>query len=87
MPSDAPKVKIARTSHCGAEIVFYDRDTEDRNAIARNLCEQLNAEFVPPFDDPVVIAGQGTVGLEIARQSKAAAADIDAVLAPISGGC
>jgi threonine dehydratase len=86
MPSDAPKVKIARTSHYGAEIVFYDRDTEDRNAIARDLCEQLNADFVPPFDDPVVIAGQGTVGLEIARQSKAAAADIDAVLAPISGG-
>jgi len=86
MPSDAPKVKIARTSHCGAEIVFYDRDAEDRNAIARNLCERLNADFVPPFDDPVVIAGQGTVGLEIARQSKAAAADIDAVLVPISGG-
>jgi threonine dehydratase len=86
MPSDAPKVKIARTSHCGAEIVFYDRDTEDRNAIARDLCEQLNADFVPPFDDPVVIAGQGTVGLEIVRQSKAAAADIDAVLTPISGG-
>ncbi len=85
MPSDAPKVKIARTSHCGAEIVFYDRDTEDRNAIARNLCERLNADFVPPFDDPVVIAGQGTVGLEIARQSKAAT-NIDAVLVPISGG-
>jgi threonine dehydratase len=85
MPSDAPKVKIARTSHCGAEIVFYDRDTEDRNAIARDLCERLNADFVPPFDDPTVIAGQGTVGLEIARQSKAAAS-IDAVLVPISGG-
>jgi len=85
MPSDAPKVKIARTSHCGAEIVFYDRDTEDRNAIARDLCERLNADFVPPFDDPMVIAGQGTVGLEIARQSKVAAG-IDAVLVPISGG-
>ncbi len=86
MPSDAPKVKIARTSHCGAEIVFYDRDTEDRTAIARDLCEKLNADFVAPFDDPVVIAGQGTAGLEIARQAKAAAADIDAVLVPISGG-
>jgi len=86
MPSDAPKVKIARTSHSGAEIVFYDRDTEDRNAIARDLCEKLKADFVAPFDDPVVIAGQGTVGLEITRQAKAAAADIDAVLVPISGG-
>ena len=59
MPSDAPKVKIARTSHSGAEIVFYDRDTEDRNAIARDLCEKLKADFVAPFDDPVVVAGQG----------------------------
>ena len=86
MPSDAPKVKIARTSHCGAEIVFYDRDTEDRTAIARNLCEKLKADFVAPFDDPVVIAGQGTAGLEMTRQAKAAGAAIDAVLVPISGG-
>ena len=86
MPSDAPKVKIARTSQCGAEIVFYDRDAEDRNAIARDLCEKLNADFIAPFDDPVVVAGQGTVGLEMTRQGKAAAADIDAVLMPISGG-
>ncbi len=86
MPSDAPKVKIARTSQSGAEIVFYDRDTEDRNAIARDLCQKLRADFVPPFDDPVVIAGQGTVGLEMTRQAKAADAEIDAVLVPISGG-
>ena len=86
MPSDAPKMKIARTSHYGAEIVFYDRDTEDRNAIARDLCEKLQADFVPPFDDPVVIAGQGTAGLEMTRQAKAAGAEIDAVLVPISGG-
>ena len=86
MPSDAPKIKIARTSHYGAEIVFYDRDTEDRNAIARELCEKLKADFVPPFDDPVVMAGQGTAGLEIARQAKAAGAEVDAVLVPISGG-
>ncbi len=86
MPSDAPKVKIARTSHYGAEIVFYDRDTEDRNAIARDLCEKLQADFVPPFDDPVVMAGQGTAGLEMTRQAQAAGAEIDAVLLPISGG-
>ena len=86
MPSDAPKVKIARTSHSGAEIVFYDRETEDRNTIARDLCEKLKADFVAPFDDPVVVAGQGTVGLEMTRQAKAAGAEIDAVLVPISGG-
>ncbi len=86
MPSDAPKVKIARTSRCGAEIVFYDRDTEDRTAIARDLCEKLKADFVAPFDDRVVIAGQGTAGLEMARQARAAGAEIDTVLVPISGG-
>ncbi len=86
MPSDAPKVKIARTSQCGAEIVFYDRENEDRNAIARDLCAKLNADFVAPFDDPLVIAGQGTAGLELARQAKAAGAEFDAVLVPIGGG-
>jgi threonine dehydratase len=86
MPSDAPKIKIARTSHSGAEIVFYDRETEDRTAIARDLCEKLKADFVAPFDDPVVIAGQGTVGLEMTRQARAAGAEIEAVLVPISGG-
>ncbi|HZV20443.1 MAG TPA: threonine/serine dehydratase [Hyphomicrobiales bacterium] len=86
MPSDAPKLKIARTSRSGAEIVFYNRETEDRNAIAKDLCAKLNAVFVPPFDDPYVIAGQGTVGLELTRQAKAASAEIDAVLVPASGG-
>ncbi len=86
MPSDAPKIKIARTSQCGAEIVFFDRETEDRTAIARDLCKKLSADFVAPFDDPAVIAGQGTLGLELARQAKAAGAEIDAVLVPASGG-
>lgn len=86
MPSDAPKVKIARTSLSGAEIVFYDRETEDRNQIARDLCEKLRADFIAPFEDPAVIAGQGTAGLEMTRQAKALGASIDAVLAPVSGG-
>jgi len=86
MPSDAPQMKIARTSDAGAEVVFYNRETEDRNAIARELCEKLNAAFVPPFDDPYVIAGQGTAGLELARQAKAADASLDLVLVPASGG-
>ena len=86
MPSDAPRMKIARTSQGGAEVVFYDRETEDRDAIARDLCEKLNATFVSPFDDPYVIAGQGTAGLELTRQAEAANAEIDAVLIPASGG-
>jgi threonine dehydratase len=86
MPSDAPQLKITRTSDAGAEVVFYSRETEDRNAIARELCGRLNAAFVPPFDDPYVIAGQGTVGLELARQAKAAGAELDLVLVPASGG-
>ncbi|MBI4724464.1 MAG: threonine/serine dehydratase [Rhodomicrobium sp.] len=86
MPSDAPLMKIARTSQAGAEVVFFNRETEDRNAIALDLCEKLNAAFVPPFDDPYVIAGQGTVGLELARQAVAMGAEPDAVLVPVSGG-
>lgn len=57
MPSDAPLFKISRTSQSGAETVFYNRETEDREAIARELCEKLNADLVLPFDDPQVIAG------------------------------
>ncbi len=86
MPSDAPVFKIARTSASGAETVFYNRETEDREAIARDLCEKLNADLVLPFDDPYVIAGQGTVGLEIVQQARALGAGVDAVLAPASGG-
>jgi len=86
MPEDAPRMKIERTKRSGAEIVFYDRVREDRDAIARDLCEKAHAVFVPPFDDPHIIAGQGTVGLEIAAQAKAIGAEIDAVLVPTSGG-
>jgi threonine dehydratase len=83
MPSDAPQLKIARTSASGADVIFYDRETEDRLAIAKDLCGRLNADLVPPFDDPYVIAGQGTVGLELSKQAKA---ELDAVLVPTSGG-
>lgn len=86
MPSDAPKVKIEGTRRSGADIVFYDRQTEDRNAIAENLCDKLNAAFVPPFNDRQVMAGQGTSGLEIAEQVRALGVELDAVLVPTSGG-
>ena len=86
MPSDAPRLKLARTKAFGAEVVTFDRATEDRDAIALRICEQRKAAFVHPFDDFNVIAGQGTVGLEIMEQAAAVGATPDAVLACSSGG-
>jgi len=68
MPSDAPALKVAGTRAQGAEVLFYDRVTEDRVAIARNLAEERGAVLVPSFDDPHIVAGQGTAGLEIVEQ-------------------
>lgn len=68
MPGDAPALKIAGTRAEGAEIVFYDRTREDRVAIAAALAAERGATLVPSFDDPHIIAGQGTAGLEIAEQ-------------------
>src|SRR5437016_12681002 len=65
MPSDAPRPKRERTAALGAEIVLYDRDREDRAAIAGEIAEKRNAALVPPYDDPLIIAGQGTAGREI----------------------
>jgi threonine dehydratase len=86
MPSDAPKLKLARTKAFGATIVTYDRATEDRDAIAHKICSERGAAFVHPYDDFNVTAGQGTVGLEIMEQAAAKAATLDAVLACCSGG-
>jgi threonine dehydratase len=66
MPSDAPKAKRNRTLALGAEVVPYDRDAgEDRTAIAMKIVEERGATLVPPYDDPLIIAGQGTIGSEI----------------------
>lgn len=86
MPADAPAMKIARTHAFGGEVVPYDRVREDREAIARALAREHRAAFVHPYDDARVIAGQGTVGLEIVRQAEAIGARLDAVLVPCSGG-
>ncbi len=83
MPKDAPAIKVERTRAYGAEVRFYDRYTENREQIAQDLCEQLNATFVPPFDHAEVIAGQGTVGLEICQQLDGEA---DMMLSPLGGG-
>ena len=86
MPKDAPVLKIANTRRLGAEVVLYDRFTEDREAIASEIARTRGATLIKPYDDGGVIAGQGTVGLELAEQAKDVAADIDAVLVPCSGG-
>ncbi len=86
MPADAPRLKIERTKAFGGEVVAYNRETEDRDAIARKICEQRHAAYVHPFDDPDVIAGQGTVGLEMMEQAAAVGAVPDIVLVGASGG-
>jgi threonine dehydratase len=86
MPSDAPVSKIERTRSYGAEVIPYDRDKEDRDAIARDLARKRGATVVPPYDDPWVIAGQGTVGREIAEDFIALGIVPDIVSAPASGG-
>ncbi|MBI5131931.1 MAG: threonine/serine dehydratase [Rhodopseudomonas palustris] len=86
MPADAPVSKRERTKGYGAEVVLYDRDREDREAIARDIAGNRGATLVPPYDDPKVIAGQGTVGREIAADLAALGVVPDIVVAPASGG-
>ncbi|MBC8340002.1 MAG: threonine/serine dehydratase [Rhodospirillales bacterium] len=86
MPTDAPAMKIENTRAYGAEIVLYDRVSENREEIGRRLADERGAVLVPSYDDPHIIAGQGTVGLELARQARDAGADLDAVIAPCGGG-
>ncbi|ACM00430.1 threonine ammonia-lyase [Cereibacter sphaeroides] len=69
MPADAPQLKIENTRALGAEVVLYDRATEDRDAIGARLAEERGLTLIRPFDEPLVIAGQGTTGLEIAEQA------------------
>jgi len=86
MPADAPHSKRERTKAYGAEVVLYDRDKEDREAIARDIATKRGATLVPPYDDALVIAGQGTVGLEIAEDMNALGLVPEVVIAPVSGG-
>ena len=86
MPRDAPLSKRERTKGYGAEVVLYDREREDREAIAGDIAGKRGATLVPPYDDPMVIAGQGTVGREIAEDMAALGLAPDIVVAPASGG-
>jgi threonine dehydratase len=86
MPLDAPVSKVERTRGYGAEVILYDRDKEDREAIARDLSSRTGATVVPPYDDPFVMAGQGTAGREIAEDLAAMSIVPDIVSAQASGG-
>jgi threonine dehydratase len=86
MPSDAPRPKRERTAALGAEVVLYDRNSEDRAAIAHAIADKRGAIIVPPFDDPMVIAGQGTIGREIVQDLHALGLTPDVVVVGASGG-
>lgn len=86
MPEDAPAAKLENTRRLGGEVITYDRYTGDREAIAREIAAERGAELVPSYDHADIIAGQGTVGLEIAAQSIALGMPVDQVLIPCGGG-
>ncbi len=86
MPEDAPRVKIENTRSFGAKVVFYDRYNDDREAIAEQIMEARSATLIRPYEDPRIIAGQGTTGLEIAEQSRERDISLDAVLVCCGGG-
>jgi threonine dehydratase len=86
MPEDAPAAKLENTRRLGGEVITYDRNTGNRERIARGLAAERGAEVVPSFDHPHIIAGQGTVGLEIAEQSAALGLTPDQVLICCGGG-
>jgi threonine dehydratase len=86
MPEDAPRAKRERTAAWGAEVVLYDRARDDREAIARGIATKRNAVLVPPYDDALVIAGQGTAGREIIEDLAELGLEPDLILVTASGG-
>ncbi len=82
MPTDAPQSKLEATRAYGAEVVLYDRHTENREAIGRRISDETGATLVPPFDHPWIIAGQGTCALELLNE----VSELDALLVPLGGG-
>jgi threonine dehydratase len=82
MPTDAPRLKLDATRGYGAEVVLYDRQKDDREAIARRIAGESGRVLVPPFDDYAIMAGQGTAALELLEDVP----DLDVLLAPVGGG-
>ncbi|ESY76688.1 serine/threonine dehydratase [Mesorhizobium sp. LNHC221B00] len=85
MPADAPAMKVGNVRKMGAEVVPFDRFRDDRMVVVRPYIEK-GMVLVPPFDDPAIIAGQGTIGLELMRQARALGVGLDAVIVPCGGG-
>jgi threonine dehydratase len=86
MPADTPRIKQENTRGHGAEVVTYDRATQSREEIAARYVRERGAVLVPPFDDPDIIAGQGTAGLELAEEAASRGVQLDDVLVCCSGG-
>ncbi len=86
MPADAPAMKVANTRAYGAEVIHYDRYSEDREAITNAIAQDRGMTIVWPFDDLDIIAGQGTVGIEMVEQARALGVELTSVLAPVGGG-
>jgi threo-3-hydroxy-L-aspartate ammonia-lyase len=82
MPNDAPSVKVAATQGYGAEVVFFDRFTQEREALVQQLAEERSLTLVPPYDHPQIMAGAGTAALELVENVP----DLDTLVVPISGG-
>jgi threonine ammonia-lyase medium form len=82
MPTDAPHSKVEATRGYGAEVVTYDRVSEDRVAIAKHIADERGATVVPPYDDPRIIAGQGTTALELIEST----GPLDVLVVPVGGG-
>jgi threonine dehydratase len=86
MPADAPAIKVESTRRWGAEIHFFDRRGTDREALAQRLAEERGGVVLPPFDHPDVIAGQGTLALELFEDARAAGLALDALAVCTGGG-
>ena len=86
MPEDTPNIKLSNTKQYGANVITYDRYTQDRLVVAEQVVNETGGILIPPFDDPFVMAGQGTVGLEIADQLKSINIEPDYLMVPVGGG-
>jgi threonine dehydratase len=86
MPYDAPAIKIDNVRRMGAEIIRYDRFSDDRAEIVAPYVKERGMVLVPPFDDPAIIAGQGTIGLELVAQAAEIGVHLDAMIIPCGGG-
>jgi threonine dehydratase len=86
MPKDSPKLKIENTKGYGADVILYDRFGESREAIGKKISDETGAILVPPYDDPNIMAGQGTIGIEMVRQAEELGLTLDLIFCCCGGG-